>query len=94
MGAAEPGAGTGQNCQTCLGWAAVARGRGLKVEIDPLGLDPQALWHAAKARGIPRAAWYAGTEDQATITVREADGADCGTVSADDWEEMDRWQNR
>ena len=94
MGAAEPGAGTGQNCQTCLGWAAVARGRGLKVEIDPLGLDPEALWHAAKARGIPRAAWYAGTEDQATITVREADGADCGTVSADDWEEMDRWQNR
>lgn len=92
MGAAAPG--VGENCQACLGWAAVARGRGLKVEVDPLGLSPEALWQAAKARGIPRAAYFAGTEGQATITVREADGADWHDVAADDWEEMDRWQNR
>ena len=101
MGAAAPGASAAGNCQACLGWAAVARGRGLKVEIDPLGLSPEALWQAAKARGIARAAYFSGTEGQATITVREADGADGGTasadwrdVAADDWEEMDRWQNR
>ncbi len=97
MDAPAPGADAGGNCQACLGWAAVARGRGLKVEIDPLGLSPEALWQAARARGIPRAAYFAGTDGQATIAVR----ADCGAVSADwrsvaadDWEEMDRWQNR
>ncbi len=35
-----------------LGWAAAAREHGLTVEVDPLGLDAEALWQAAAARGI------------------------------------------
>jgi len=96
-GAVGAASGTGGRCQACLGWAAVARGRGLKVEIDPLGLSPEALWQAARARGIPRAAYFAGTDGKATITVRAHCGAvsaDWRSIAADDWEEMDRWQNR
>ena len=86
--------GASDSCQTCLGWAALARSRGLKVEVDPLGLDPEALWRAARARGIPRAACHTGTGDPATISVRDASSEDWHTIRADDWEEMDRWHNR
>ena len=74
-------------------WAGlrVARSRGLKVEVDPLGLEPEALWQAARTRGIPRAVYQT---DPATIQVRDADGADWRAIRGDDWEEMDRWQNR
>ncbi len=78
-----------KGCPACLGWAAVARGRGLKVEVDPLGLGPEGLWQAAQARGIPRAAYHT---DPTAITVLDADGE--RTILADDWEEVARWRNR
>jgi ATP phosphoribosyltransferase regulatory subunit len=40
-----------------LAWVGEARARGLQVEVDPLGLEPEALWAAARGRGIPRVAW-------------------------------------
>ncbi|MGC8779599.1 MAG: ATP phosphoribosyltransferase regulatory subunit [Anaerolineae bacterium] len=49
-----------RGCAACLQWAAQARGLGLKVELDPLGLAPDALWQAAQAHGIPRAVYPAG----------------------------------
>lgn len=78
-----------QGCPHCLGWAAQARGRGLRVEVDPLGLAPDALWQAAQARGIPRAAYHT---DPGRITVCDATGQ-CA-MPADDWEEVARWQTR
>ena len=44
-------------CPDGLSWVAEARSRGLQVEVDPLGLEPEALWTAARRRGIPRAVW-------------------------------------
>lgn len=73
----------------CLAWAAQARSRGLRVAVDPLGLAPAALWPAAQARGIPRAAYHVGT-GQLTI----CDAAGERTIAADDWEEVARWQTR
>lgn len=78
-----------RDCATCLPWAAQARARGLKVELDPLGLAPDALWQAAQARGIPRAAY---PTDPQTLTVRDASGA--RAIAADDWQEVTAWLNR
>jgi ATP phosphoribosyltransferase regulatory subunit len=77
-----------QGCPLCLSWAAAARQRGLKVEVDPLGLPADKLWQAAQARGIPRAACHA---DAAMLTVCDATGAH--TVPADDWEEVAQWRS-
>jgi ATP phosphoribosyltransferase regulatory subunit len=71
-----------------LRWAVEARARGLRVEVDLLGLDDGALWRAAQARGISRAVWIT----QQRLTVRAAEGR--RTISGDDWEEITRWQNR
>jgi len=73
----------------CPQWAAQARLLGVKVEIDPLGLDPQALWQAALARGIPRIAYG---PDLDHLTVRDAAGM--RGVTADEWQEVTRWLNR
>jgi ATP phosphoribosyltransferase regulatory subunit len=78
-----------RDCPTCLRWAAQARARGLKVELDPLGLAPDALWQAAQARGIPRAAHHTGPQ---TLTVWDATGT--RTLSAEDWQEVAAWLNR
>ena len=78
-----------RNCAACLNWAAQARARGLKIEIDPLGLAPDTLWQAAQARGIPRAAYHT---DPHTLTVRDVTGA--RALAADDWQEATRWLNR
>ena len=43
-----------RGCIECLSWAAEARRRGLNVEVDPLELEPEALWQAALERRIPR----------------------------------------
>ena len=43
-----------RGCTECLAWAAEARRRGLHVEVDPLELEPEALWRAALERRIPR----------------------------------------
>jgi ATP phosphoribosyltransferase regulatory subunit len=77
-----------QECAHCLAWAAVARSRGLKVEVDLLGLQPDALWQAAQARRIARTVRHA---DAALITVRDMGGE--RTIAADDWEEVARWRN-
>jgi ATP phosphoribosyltransferase regulatory subunit len=76
-------------CPECLAWAAQARARGLNVEVDPLELEPEALWQAAQERGIPRIAFHAG---RAGLIVRDASGQ--RTVAADDWEEVAQWQCR
>ncbi|MCU0502155.1 MAG: ATP phosphoribosyltransferase regulatory subunit [Anaerolineae bacterium] len=73
----------------CPQWAAQARLLGVKVEIDPLGLDPQALWQAALARGIRRIVYG---PDLNHLTVRDAAGM--RGVSADEWQEVTRWLNR
>jgi ATP phosphoribosyltransferase regulatory subunit len=75
-----------RECAACLQWAARARALGLRVEIDPLGLDPERLWQAAQARGIPRVARHA---DPRTLIVQDGDGS--RPLSADDWEEVRRW---
>lgn len=77
-----------RGCPACLGWAAIARSRGLKVEVDPLGLGPEELWQAAKARGIPRTAYHT---DPVKIIVRDAAGE--RTISAKDWEEVAQWRS-
>jgi ATP phosphoribosyltransferase regulatory subunit len=41
-------------CPECLRWAAVVRGRGLRVEVDPLSLPAEELWRRASERRIPR----------------------------------------
>lgn len=48
-----------RNCPACLRWAAEARARGLRVELDLHDLAPDALWQAAQARAIPRAIYPA-----------------------------------
>jgi ATP phosphoribosyltransferase regulatory subunit len=78
-----------RGCPGCLGWAAQARAHGLKVELDPLGLAPDALWLAAQARGIPRAAHHS---DPQTLIVRDAAGVH--SLAADDWQEVASWLNR
>ena len=72
-----------------LGWAAQARGLGLKVEVDPLGLAPEALWQAAQTRGIPRVVHRSASD---TLIVRDMAGV--RTLAADGWEEVARWLNR
>jgi len=78
-----------RDCPACLGWAAQARARGLKVELDPSNLAPDALWQAAQARGIPRAAHHT---DPQTLTLRDAAGVHI--LAADDWQEATSWLNR
>jgi ATP phosphoribosyltransferase regulatory subunit len=78
-----------RGCPECLAWAAQARARGLNVEVDPLELEPEALWQAAQERHIPRVAFHA---DRARLVVRDASGE--RLVAADDWEEVARWQSR
>jgi ATP phosphoribosyltransferase regulatory subunit len=73
----------------CPQWAAQSRLLGVKVEIDPMGLEPQALWQAALARGIPRIAYG---PDLDHLTVRDAAGM--RGVTADEWQEVTRWLNR
>ena len=42
-----------RGCIECLSWAAEARRRGLNVEVDPLELEPEALWQAAARTAHP-----------------------------------------
>ena len=60
---------------------------GVKVEIDPLGLDPQALWQAALAR-IPRIAYG---PDLDHLTVRDAAAT---RRDRRQWQEVTQWLNR
>ncbi len=59
-----------RGCAACLQWAAQARGLGLRVELDPLGLTPDALWQAARIRRIPRAVYPA---DEAHALLQQID---------------------
>jgi ATP phosphoribosyltransferase regulatory subunit len=77
-----------RGCPVCLGWAAAARARGLQVEVDPLGLEPDELWRSAQMRGIPRAVSH---QDPRTLLVRDVSG--WRTMPADDWEEVARWRH-
>ncbi len=77
-------------CPACLAWAAEARGHGLRVEVDPLGLAPDALWASAQARGIPHTARHNG--GPAMLIVRDAAGE--RTIPAENWEEVTRWLSR
>lgn len=77
-------------CPDCLAWATEARRRGLRVEVDALGLAPDALWASAQARGIPRAARHNGGPGK--LIVRDASGE--RTIAAGDWEEAATWLNR
>jgi ATP phosphoribosyltransferase regulatory subunit len=70
-------------------WAAQARLLGVKVEIDPLGLDPEALWQAALGRAIPRIVYGADLDH---LTVRDAAGR--RSVTREEWQEVTRWLNR
>ena len=70
-------------------WATAARERGLAVEVDLLGLTPDALWRAAQARHIPRAAWFV---DDTTLQVHDARGE--RLLLADAWEEVAVWCDR
>lgn len=78
-----------EGCPGCLIWAREARARGLKVEMDPLGLAPDALWQAARSRRIPRAVVY---REPHTLIVYDADGVH--RLAANDWEEVARWRKR
>jgi ATP phosphoribosyltransferase regulatory subunit len=69
-----------------LGWAAGARERGVRVEVDLLDLPHDALWESAQGRGIPRVAW---AEDETRVAVRDAQGE--RQVARDDWEEVAAW---
>ncbi len=91
----------------CLAWVAEARARGLKIEVDPLGLEPEALWTAARGRGIPRAAWPdegIGNREQGTGSIPYSllptpcveawvvrDANGQRALAAGDWEEIARW---
>ncbi len=72
-----------------LAWVTAARRRGLRVEVDPQGLELEALWAAAQSRRIVRAVVQ---RDQDWLAVREAAGP--RLVAPDDWEEIARWQSR
>ncbi len=72
-----------------LAWVMEARKRGLRVEVDPQGLELEALWTAARGRRIV-ARWSGAIEDW--LAVREAAGQ--RLVRMDDWEEVARWQSR
>ena len=78
-----------RGCTECLSWAAEARRRGLNVEVDPLELEPEALWQAALERRIPRTVIH---EDMGMLIVRDAAGQ--RRIAAGDWEEVARWQDR
>ena len=78
-----------RGCSACLAWAVEARRRGLNVEVDPLELEAEALWQAALERRILRAVIH---QEAGTLIVRDAAGQ--RQVTADDWEEVARWQNR
>ncbi len=69
-----------------LAWANRARARGLRVEVDLAGLEPDELWRSAQTRGIRRAAWPAGP---AGLRLREAGGE--RQVANDAWEEFATW---
>ncbi|HEX9114530.1 MAG TPA: ATP phosphoribosyltransferase regulatory subunit [Anaerolineae bacterium] len=75
-------------CPEYLAWVAEARGRGVQVEVDPAGLAPEALWQAARQRGIVRTAWPAGS-GSATWRLRDATGE--RELSCTDWEEVTAW---
>ncbi len=77
-----------KNCATCLQWVGRARALGLKIEVDPLGLEAEALWKTAQARGIPRVVQHAIPHG---LTVQDAAGL--RALNADDWEEVSRWLN-
>lgn len=75
-------------CPEYLAWVAEARGRGVQVEVDPAGLAPEALWQAARQRGIVRTAWPAGS-GSAMWRLRDAAGE--RELSCTDWEEVTAW---
>ena len=74
-----------------MAWAAQARRVGVRVEVDPLGLDPEALWQAAQAPRHP--ACRLGPDGAAGST-----GPRCrqgrAAMAGDDWEEVDAMANR
>lgn len=78
-----------RGCPDCLAWAAQARARGLRVEVDPLGLEPEQLWQSAQARGIPRLVLHHTSH---TLIVRDSEGQ--RLLASDDWQEVARWHNR
>jgi ATP phosphoribosyltransferase regulatory subunit len=71
----------------CLGWADRARRCGLSVEVDALGMTPEALWTMAVERRIPRVVWPAGA---GRLRVRDASGEH--VVLTNDVEEVTRWR--
>jgi ATP phosphoribosyltransferase regulatory subunit len=90
--AAEPVADVllnADDCNACLAWAMSARDRGVRVELDQLGLEDGGLWRRAQERGIPRAAvpLTAGT-----LIITDA----CGQteVAMDNWQEVNQWLSR
>ncbi len=73
-----------------LSWAAAARERGLKVEVDPLGLDAEVLWQAAAARGIARAVYAAAG---GSLKMRDAQATDWRVIPDGSWEEVASWRS-
>ena len=76
-------------CPICLAWAAEARARGLRIEIDPLGMDDERLWEAAKTRRIPRVVFHVASTPH-KMMVRDAKGL--RPLAEDDWQEVARWK--
>jgi ATP phosphoribosyltransferase regulatory subunit len=76
-----------EGCPKCLHWAGTARSLGLRVEVDPLGLTPEALWRAAVDRRIPRVAWHSETGG-----LRFRDRAGEAPLDPENWEEIARWR--
>jgi ATP phosphoribosyltransferase regulatory subunit len=72
---------------SALGWAAEARRRGLRIEVDALGLTPAGLWAAAQERGLSRVVAFG---DGTHLEVRDAAGV--RRVELTDWEEVERWR--
>lgn len=78
---------SGKRLEDSIRWAGEARRRGLRVEIDPLELDPQALWSAAQERRIARSlAW----NEQDQLEVWHASGR--SVIESGAWEEVLSWR--
>jgi len=76
-------------CSECLKWAAACRAIGLRVEVDPLSLQPEQLWRSAVERNIPRVVRHAAP---GWLSVRDESGE--RTVHVQDTEEVARWRQK
>jgi ATP phosphoribosyltransferase regulatory subunit len=77
----------GEPADSSLPWAMAARARGVSVEMDLLGLAPELLWAAARARGVHRSACWV---DAKHLDVWEPSGR--RLIRADDWTEVAQWR--